>query len=134
MVNRWNGNWKELKTTTGNWPYGSRHAQSSTVFDNALWYMCGINTNNAWKIINTTSTIGVHENQLLKYNLEVYPNPSKNEIYIRNLQNESNYAIFNLIGKSVQIGTTNGKIDVNSINKGMYVLIIQDKEIKIIIE
>ncbi|MBK6525209.1 MAG: hypothetical protein IPG07_06395 [Crocinitomicaceae bacterium] len=39
--------WKELKSTTGNWPAGTRHAQSTTVYDNALWYMCGISTNNS---------------------------------------------------------------------------------------
>ncbi|MGL5890151.1 MAG: LamG-like jellyroll fold domain-containing protein, partial [Bacteroidia bacterium] len=33
--------WHELKTTTGNVPAATRHAQSTTVFDNALWYMCG---------------------------------------------------------------------------------------------
>jgi hypothetical protein len=126
--------WKELKTTTGNWPYGSRHAQSSTVFDNALWYMCGINTNNAWKIINTTSTIGVHENQLLKYNLEIYPNPAKNELNIKSLKHENNYLILDLIGKIVQEGTTNGIINIQSLKKGMYVLKIAECESKLIVE
>lgn len=68
--------WHELKTTTGNWPAGSRHAQSTTVFDNALWYMCGIATNNAWKIINT-STVGVNEPSSSTIPaLKLYPNPA----------------------------------------------------------
>ncbi|HLP10322.1 MAG TPA: LamG-like jellyroll fold domain-containing protein [Flavobacteriales bacterium] len=75
--------WHELKSTTGNWPAGTRHAQSTTVYDNALWYMCGISTNNAWKLINTT-TVGMHENENHTLNqLQVFPNPGKDNITIR---------------------------------------------------
>lgn len=72
--------WHELKSTTGNWPQGTRHAHSTTVYDHALWYMCGISTNSAWKIINTTLT-AIEEIQPDKTSfLNVYPNPANEQV------------------------------------------------------
>jgi hypothetical protein len=74
-------NWKELKSTTGNWPDGTRHAQSTTVYDNALWYMCGISTNNSWKIRNM-ETLGLETMKESSLNLNVFPNPTKEQLTI----------------------------------------------------
>ena len=68
--------WHEFKTTTSNLPSGTRHAQSTTVYDNALWYMCGMNTNNAWKIVNATQVNEAEELSQKERVFRIYPNPA----------------------------------------------------------
>ena len=132
--------WHELKSTTGNWPVGTRHGHSTTVFANALWYMCGIATNNAWKIVNTTSTIGVHEYQQEIQNVLVYPNPTDNILTIRTEQNLQigKFEIYNIYGESVMSGaieTTSGQINISELALGCYYLKLaahKSKAIKIV--
>lgn len=116
--------WHELKTTTGNFPAGTRHAQSTTVFDNALWYMCGISTNNAWRIVNTT-TVGIEEGVSVEDSYQLYPNPAANRLYITSQQTQEigEYQISNAIGEVVKTGTlqsASGEIELSGIIPGFY--------------
>ena len=124
--------WFEFKSTTGNVPASTRHAQSTTVYDNALWYMCGIASNNAWKIINTTTT-GVEEtlNSTVP-TLTVYPNPAE-ELITLSFPSSPNETIaiqvYDLFGSLVDqtnvtpIGQiTSSTIDVSSYASGVYVI------------
>lgn len=118
--------WHELKSTTGNWPAGTRHAQSTTVYDNALWYMCGISTNNAWKIINTESTIGIEEN-IVDNKVLVYPNPTQGAITLqsKNTMPLGAYFITSQLGKIVYQGNTDAPqvtIDVQNLPIGLYLI------------
>ncbi len=121
--------WRELKSTTGNWPLGTRHAQSTTVFDNALWYMCGIATNNAWKIINQFNSINIvtpinHANQIT-----VFPNPTKSTCVVElndDLIGEK-YYIINIIGEILITGDITNKnqpIDLLNLPSGIYNFIV----------
>ena len=128
--------WFEFKSTTGNVPASTRHAQSTTVYDNALWYMCGIASNNAWKIINTT-TAGVAEPiDSTVPTLSVYPNPAEELITLSfpSSPNEiSTIQVYDLFGSLVDqtnvtpidriISTT---IDVSSYASGVYVIQINN--------
>jgi hypothetical protein len=115
--------WFEFKSTTGNVPASTRHAQSTTVYDNALWYMCGIASNNAWKIINTTTAgVAEHINSTVP-TLSVYPNPAEELITISTIQ------VYDLFGYLVdqtnvtpigQIASTT--IDISSYASGVYVI------------
>ena len=129
--------WHELKSTTGNWPPGSRHAQSTTVFDNALWYMCGILTNNAWKIINTSPVAVEENNQLINAQISVFPNPSDNSIKvsIATVNNSKNtILIFNTLG-DIEIekeimqhdNIYSTEINISTLPGGLYFIKIKDE-------
>jgi hypothetical protein len=97
--------WRELKSTTGNWPAGSRHAQSTTVFDNALWYMCGIASNNAWKIVNTSSPVGTAVPNDTDMDIQVYPNPASEQVAIQfpcNTNKSYTIRIYDLMGSLIR--------------------------------
>jgi hypothetical protein len=68
--------WHELKNS----PFGIRHAAATTVYDNALWLMSGINTNNSWKLINTTATTSIDRIENTEFDL--YPNPFSGEVCV----------------------------------------------------
>ena len=121
--------WNELKSTTGNWPAGTRHAQSTSVYNNALWYMCGISTNNSWKIINTTSSIGITSPSENSNPFTIFPNPSNSIINIvsQNQLPVGLYSIYNSIGSLVLQGNlleNQKEINVSSLPTGFYTITI----------
>ncbi len=115
--------WHELKSTTGNWPAGTRHAASTTVYDNALWYMCGINTNTAWKVYNTL-TAGISEKSLAQLNVSLYPNPTTGLVKISAPKGEKwNLEIRNVQGQlvtSIATAENNSELDLNLLTEGIY--------------
>lgn len=131
--------WKELKSTTGNWPAGTRHAQSTTVYDNALWYMCGISTNNSWKIINT-QTIGVENEEQKKLTLQVFPNPAAENITVTfsPQENQSNLVqIFNVMGEMIyeiemNAVTSTTLINISDFAAGIYFVKVNDQTAKFV--
>ncbi|MBL7942743.1 MAG: T9SS type A sorting domain-containing protein, partial [Flavobacteriales bacterium] len=117
--------WFEFKSGTGNWPAGSRHAQSTTVYNNALWYMCGINTNNVWKIVNTTATdidTGISDQP----SLSVYPNPGAGYFTVQLPGNFSgNVSVFDPTGMEILIVNPQSPvvdIDLSQYADGVYLL------------
>ena len=61
--------------------------------------------------------------------LEVYPNPVSDVLYIKNLPGEQvDYSIFNVLGKMVISGSSNGTIYVSGLDKGLYVLQIRGEK------
>ncbi len=123
--------WHELKSTTGNWPLGTRHAQSTTVFDNALWYMCGISTNNAWKIIDTGSGIGIGENNAQSLGVLIYPNPANEVLFISGNSTAiiGSYIVYDVTGKQIisgNINSTSAQINIALLTKGIYHICIPD--------
>lgn len=130
--------WYELKSTTGNWPEGTRHAQSTTVYDHALWYMCGISTNNVWKILNTTEVSGLTtENQIDSQDHTVFPNPSSGTIQISsslNLVNEK-FKIVNLSGEVVfesKIEQMSSVFSIEHLAPGIYFLILETPNFEVL--
>ena len=65
--------------------------------------------------------LGVAE---LELNIEIYPNPTTDEINISGLNNASKYTIVDSKGTIILTGSTEGKIDVSSISHGTYQLIL----------
>jgi hypothetical protein len=120
-------NWREFKSTTGNVPLGTRHAQSTTVFDNALWYMCGIATNNAWKIVNVNDTTSLQEESLSENRMILYPNPADDILTIQfygNRFNGGNIEIYNSLGKLIMeesnVSGSTYTIDIAHLKRGLY--------------
>ena len=131
--------WKELKSTTGNWPSSTRHAQSTTVYDNALWYMCGIATNNAWKIVNT-STVGVHKTLDSNISgLKLFPNPALDKITLMfpsSIGETNTVQIYNPVGSIVyemkmraNTSTVTTNIDISEFISGVFLVKINNNPI-----
>ena len=61
--------------------------------------------------------------------LEVYPNPVSDLLYLKNLPSETvDYAIFDVSGRMVTAGTSNGTISVAGLEKGLYLLQIKGEK------
>ena len=108
---------------------GTRHAQSTTVFDNALWYMCGIATNNAWKIVNQFNPIAI-ESPINHFNqITVFPNPTKGTCVVE-LSDDligKKYVITNGLGEILISGVITNKnqtIDLLNFPSGIYNFIV----------
>jgi len=129
-------NWHELKSETGNWPAGSRHAQSTTVFNDALWYMCGILTNSSWKIINTTFTDVEEEMHEFESGMLLFPNPTNNSLnlsFSNTIGHDIQILLFDPVGAllkeiyiSKQEAKENIRIDVSGLPQGIYSVQIKD--------
>ena len=76
-------------------------------------------------IIPATPPTAVHEASF-QQQLEVYPNPVSDVLYLKNLPSETvQYSIFNVLGQEVTAGSTNGSISVAGLKKGVYFLQIK---------
>ncbi len=64
--------------------------------------------------------------------ISIYPNPAKESLYLLGIQKASAYSIYDLTGKKIFHGTTDGKISIESIQRGTYLLNIENQRIKFI--
>ncbi|MBL0340058.1 MAG: T9SS type A sorting domain-containing protein [Bacteroidetes bacterium] len=130
-------NWHELKSTAGNEPANTRHAQSTTVFDNALWYMCGIASNNAWKITNTTTMSGVNTTGTETFGLKLSPNPALENVVVSfTSSNNKKHTIqvYNMLGSLVYEmehtcidSRCSASIDISEIPAGVYFVQVKNQ-------
>lgn len=78
----------------------------------------------------TSTTASVNGVDSLLSEIEIYPNPTKNNIYIKssNYLNISNVKITTLLGKEVYSSTfKKNRIDVSNLNPGIFILTIQSE-------
>lgn len=74
--------------------------------------------------LNTLGTLSI-DNNILASNISIYPNPSSDYININTISGEAfKYEMFDILGKRV-VSTTNKKIDISYLNKGVYILSAQ---------
>lgn len=79
-------------------------------------------------IIPTTVSV-VSREPSRQRSLEVYPNPVSDLLYLKELPSETvEYAIFDVSGRMVSAGTSNGSISVAGLEKGLYVLQIKGEK------
>lgn len=97
----------------------------------------------AWQNTSFFGTIKIVEENLLSANntiqkdVRLFPNPSKNTIYVQGINNEFEYQITDVNGKLQLSGKTKNSIQIENLSKGIYFLkIIQgsDKIVKKIIK
>ncbi len=60
-----------------------------------------------------------------KNNISVYPNPAVDVINISNVSSKTKFEIFSVGGQLVNQGTTDGKVNVSKLTKGVYILSIE---------
>ena len=75
------------------------------------------------------TNLAVHETSS-QMALEIYPNPVSDVLHINNLPcNEVDYSIFNMLGQTVNAGTTGGTVYVADLEKGIYFLQIKGEKL-----
>ena len=57
--------------------------------------------------------------------VSIYPNPADTFVEVKNLKGKGDYKIYSADGRLVQEGKIDGKINVTSLVKGMYVITIK---------
>lgn len=60
-----------------------------------------------------------------KNNISVYPNPATDVINISNVSSKTKFEIYNVGGQLVNQGTTDGKVNVSKLTKGVYILTVE---------
>ncbi len=60
--------------------------------------------------------------------LQFYPNPVRDFLTVSGVKNVERYHIFDLVGRQVQQGFFQNKIDVSQLGKGVYLFRIQDND------
>ena len=71
---------------------------------------------------------GINENALSK--IQFYPNPVKDQFYIDNIQEESDYKLLNISGALVESGSFikgANSISMSNLESGIYFLQLQSK-------
>jgi hypothetical protein len=125
--------WFELKNS----PFTGRHAAAATVFENALWLMTGIITNDAWKLINTkVETTIENQQELIAHEINIFPNPT-NSIFSIETENKliiTNVIIRNILGEIVfeqKQNSSKFQIDLSLLDAGMYAIQVFIKDVMI---
>ncbi|WP_114821544.1 reprolysin-like metallopeptidase [Chryseobacterium sp. KLBC 52] len=100
----------------------------------ALNSVCGELESQAGGIVDlpvkiTASTLAVRETVDTKSSeVSVYPNPADTFVEVKNLKGKGDYKIYSADGRLVQEGKIDGKMNVASLIKGMYVITIKDEK------
>ncbi|MFS4470296.1 reprolysin-like metallopeptidase [Chryseobacterium sp. T20] len=100
----------------------------------ALSSVCGELASQAGGIMDlpvkiTASTLAVRETVDTKSSeVSIYPNPADTFVEVKNLKGKGDYKIYSADGRLVQEGKIDGKINVASLVKGMYVITIKDEK------
>lgn len=63
-----------------------------------------------------------------KAEFEIYPNPANEQILIEGIKKTVQYTIYSSRMKTIQKGKTNNKVNIKSLDPGMYILIINTEE------
>jgi len=74
----------------------------------------------AVKISETLAVTDVKKN-----NISVYPNPAVDVINISNVSSKTKFEIYSVGGQLVNQGTTDGKVNVSKLTKGVYILSLE---------
>ncbi len=84
----------------------------------------------------TKDTIILAVNDTTKDAVKIYPNPVKEKMSVSGIHKDTVYEIFSMDGKMIKTGTySSGKtIDVNTLTKGVYLLKIENQNLKFIKE
>ena len=62
--------------------------------------------------------------------ISVYPNPAK-DFFMINSPSQADYTIYNTIGQSVQQGKAQGKVDIQSLKPGVYIVQVKTEDNKV---
>jgi hypothetical protein len=78
----------------------------------------------------TGETLGIEKFNEVSFN--VYPNPASNIISIKGVTLGSKVTIYNVLGKLVLSKTTSNEIDVERLNRGVYIIKIRSQNNEVV--
>ena len=73
--------------------------------------------------VKISETLAVSD--IKKNNISVYPNPATDVINISNVSSKTKFEIYSVGGQLVNQGTTDGKVNVSKLAKGVYILSLE---------
>ncbi|ASK30136.1 hypothetical protein CEY12_08425 [Chryseobacterium sp. T16E-39] len=76
----------------------------------------------------TSGTLSVTENHKNK-EINIYPNPVSDILYINGISSHPDYEIYNMVGQKIEMGKIEDhKVNVHHLAKGVYFIQLKDKE------
>ncbi|MGB3947517.1 MAG: T9SS type A sorting domain-containing protein [Bacteroidia bacterium] len=79
------------------------------------------------------SAVPVSINEINSTQISIFPNPVSDVLYVKNLNKLNIYFIMDIMGEIVKSGQLLNQVDVSDIKNGIYFMLLNDKEYKIII-
>ncbi len=77
--------------------------------------------------INDSVNTSILNNEILRQEYLIYPNPSNDFINLKNLNSISEYEIINLSGKIIKTGISEGEIEIKNLDNGIYFIRIKSR-------
>ena len=87
-----------------------------------------------WDWCSYYDPISSVEDNLKETNIIIYPNPSSDMIYIDGINSQKNIELFDLTGRKIISQNYKNGINISDLNRGIYILNIQNQNYKIIKE
>ena len=81
-------------------------------------------------IYDESPITGLLENEEVEYALEIYPNPSNNTIFVE----EGDLIVLDQVGNLMMSIYQTGSVDVSSLNSGIYIVSVNGKKAKLVVE
>ncbi len=75
---------------------------------------------------------GINVSEIKKSNFSVYPNPTKDILYIENVENISNLKLYDILGNKIELKISKNRINLSKLNSGVYFLNYTDEGYEII--
>jgi len=93
-----------------------------------------VSFNSNGKVVEKTLTVISSSlaatSDIKKLELSIYPNPTTNILNIKTQDKVVDVSVYDISGKLVNIKASNGKVNVNSLPKGNYILkVVTDKAV-----
>ncbi len=106
--------------------------------ENISFPVASVQFNYEYQILDRNSTVtqdsSLNTSELISNNFNIYPNPAKNELFVSGLKKETEFAIYTADGRLIMKGETQNKVDVSSLEKGIYFISLSDVHLKFIKE
>lgn len=81
-----------------------------------------------YTVVITDIPLTTHDINSKKEEIQLYPNPASDTLYVTNLLSKVIYKIYNTAGQLIDRGNIiNGQIDISEIMKGEYIISLEDK-------
>lgn len=133
---------EELSSITGFYGTGSHESGSYIVSYSKEGYathLDTVNLINGQLILNDVRlkslTIGLQNAYINETAFNVFPNPTRNGVYIDKVKNGSAYKLFNTNGLLLKEDRLNGNyLNTNDLQKGVYVVVINKQKVLITVE
>lgn len=100
--------------------------------------IASVQFNYDYQILEKNSTVAqdnsLSTSESVLNQLSIYPNPAKDELFVSGLKKQTEYSIVTADGRLVKKGSTEKKIDISTLEKGLYYMTIQQVNLKFIKE